>query len=218
MKNSQAEPNATDAEDAMGAPRRRLLKAAVAGLLVGVSSPLLSGTAFAQTADKRAGRVLIAFYSRTGTTRELANQIQQRIGGDLFELKTTHTYPKEYRATTNQAKREQQENFRPQLTAEVQNMVAYDTVFIGFPNWWGTLPMAFFSFLERYDLAGKKIVPFCTHEGSHFGSSLSDIRTLCPKATILEGIAPRGGGVEQVQSGSVREEVAQWLKKIGMQA
>lgn len=218
MKNNQPELNATDAEDATGAPRRRLLKAAMAGLLTGVSAPLLSGRAFAQTADKRVGRVLIAFYSRTGTTRELANQIRQHVGGELFELKTTHTYPREYRATTHQAKREQQENFRPKLMAEVQNMAAYDTVFIGFPNWWGTLPMAFFSFLERYDLAGKKVVPFCSHEGSHFGSSLSDIRTLCPKATILEGIAPRGGGVEQVQSGSVREEVAQWLKKIGMQA
>lgn len=200
------------------AARRKLLKAAAGGLVAGLATPILSATASTQNTSKPGGRILIAYYSRTGTTREMATQIQQRVGGDLFELRTAHTYPKEYRATTNQAKREQQEGFRPQLTAEVQNMAGYDTVFIGYPNWWGTLPMAFFSFLEHYDLAGKKIVPFSTHEGSHFGSSLSDIRTLCPKSTLLEGIALRGGGIEKLQSSSTRTEVAAWLQKIGMVA
>ncbi|GAB4058558.1 flavodoxin [Uliginosibacterium sediminicola] len=200
------------------AARRQLLKTAAGGLVAGLATPILSATASAQTTGKTAGKILIAYYSRTGTTREMATQIQQKLGGDLFELRTAHTYPKEYRATTNQAKREQQERFRPQLTTEVQNMAGYDTVFIGYPNWWGTLPMAFFSFLERYDLAGKKIIPFSTHEGSHFGSSLSDIRTLCPKSTLLEGIALRGGGIDKLQSSAARAEVAAWLQKIGMVA
>lgn len=204
-------PKTTKIKNTSMASRRRLLIAAAAS----VAAPLLSAAASAQVAEKPTSKVLIAYYSRTGTTRELANQIQQRIGGDLFELRTAHSYPREYRATTHQAKREQQENFRPRLTAEVQNMEVYDTVYIGFPNWWGTLPMVFFSFLERYDLAGKKIVPFCTHEGSHFGGSLGDVGALCPKSTLLEGIALRGGGVEKVQSNSARAEVVQWLKKIG---
>ena len=78
--------------------------------------------------------------------------------------------------------------------------------------------MAFFTFLERYRFAGKTVIPFCTHEGSGLGSSVSDIKTLCPNATILEGIALRGGGVENVQSNSARRDVAEWLNKIGVAA
>jgi flavodoxin len=198
--------------------RRKLLQAATAALVSGVTgivAPLLSSHSSALAAEKRSGKALIAYYSRTGTTREVANQIQRSVGGDLFELKTAHTYPKEYRATTNQAKREQQENFRPQLAAEVSNADSYDLVFIGYPNWWGTLPMAFFSFLERYSFAGKTLIPFCTHEGSGLGRGVSDIKSLCPKATILEGLALRGGGVENVHSDAARRDVVEWLRKIG---
>jgi len=194
--------------------RRKLLQVAGAGLAAGVTAPLLSSRALAAAQHK----VLIAYYSRTGTTREVASQIAQSVGGDLFELKTAHSYPEEYRATTHQAKKERETNFRPQLTAEVHHADSYDVVFIGYPNWWGTLPMAFFSFLERYRFAGKTIVPFCTHEGSGLGRGVSDIRSLCPNATILEGIALRGGGIEKVSSDSAHRELAQWLDKIGMTA
>lgn len=210
-------PHQKDVTSAAEPSRRDFLRTA-AGLAAGVSVTMLAGQPSAHAADRKPGKVLIAYYSRTGTTREVANQIQQRAGGDLFELKTVHSYPKEYRPTTHQAKREQQENFRPQLTAEVQNINAYDTVFIGFPNWWGSMPMAFFTFLERYSLAGKTVIPFCTHEGSSLGGSVGDIRTLCPKSTILQGLALRGGGVSNVQTESARRDVAEWLKKIGVTA
>lgn len=194
--------------------RRKLLQVAGAGLVAGIAAPLVSSRAVAAEQHK----VLIAYYSRTGSTREVAKQIQQSVGGDLFELRTTHSYPKEYRATTHQAKKEQEADFRPQLTAEVNNADSYDFVFVGYPNWWGTLPMAFFSFLERYRFAGKTIIPFCTHEGSGLGRSVGDIKSLCPGATTLEGLALRGGGVGNVQSDAARREVAGWLKKIGMTA
>jgi len=202
----------------MGSSKRKFLKVATAGLIAGVAAPILSRQSSALAAEKKASKVLIAYYSRTGTTREVADQIQQTVGGDLFELKTVHTYPKEYRATTNQAKREQEANFRPQLTADVPNIESYDRVFIGYPNWWGTLPMAFFTFLENHRFAGKTIIPFCTHEGSGLGRGVSDIKSLCPNATILEGLALRGGGIDRVQSESARREVVEWLKKIGMTA
>jgi len=194
--------------------RRKLLQRAAVGLVSGVVAPLLSSRAFA--AAKKNGKVLIAYYSRTGTTHEIADQIQKNVGGDLFELKTAHTYPKAYRATTNQAKREQDSNFRPPLTADVPNIDTYDVVFIGYPNWWGTLPMAFFTFLERHRFGGKTLIPFCTHEGSGLGRGVSDIRSMCPNATILEGLALRGGGINKVQSESARRDVAQWLRKTGM--
>lgn len=194
--------------------RRRLMKLA-AGIVTGGASSMLVAPAVASAQQAGGRNILIAFYSRTGTTREVANQIRTLVGGELFELRTAHSYPAEYRATTNQAKRELNEGFRPVLATSVANIEAYDTVFIGFPNWWGTLPMAFFTFLEKYKLAGKTVVPFCTHEGSRFGSSLGDIRERCGNARILEGLALRGGGVDRVARDSVREEVARWVHGLG---
>lgn len=202
----------------MSTPRRRFLQAATGGLIAGVAAPLLSRRSSTVAAERRAGKVLIAYYSRTGTTREVATQIRQKVGGDLFELKTVHSYPREYRATTHQAKREQEANFRPQLSAELANADAYDLVFIGYPNWWGTLPMAFFTFLERYRFAGKTLIPFCTHEGSGLGRGVGDIKSMCPDATILEGLALRGGGVDNVRGDAVRREVEAWLTAIGVNA
>lgn len=208
----------TDEADGTIRSRRQLLKATAAGLIAGVAAPLLPGQSPAYAADKTSAKILIAYYSRTGNTRELANQIHQRVGGDLFEVRTVHSYPKEYRATTDQAKREQEANFRPQLTADVQNMGSYDVVFIGYPNWWGTLPMAFFTFFEKYNFAGKTLVPFSTHEGSHLGRSVADMKALCPNSRILDGIALRGGTNSTVKADSARREVAEWLRKLGMTA
>ncbi len=202
----------------MGYSKRNFLKVATAGLIAGAAAPMLARHSSAIAAERKSGKVLIAYYSRTGTTREVATQIQKRVGGDLFELRTTHSYPSEYRATTRQAKREQETDFRPQLTAEVANADTYDVVFIGYPNWWGTLPMAFFTFLEHYRFAGKTLIPFCTHEGSGLGRGVADIKSLCPKSTVLEGLALRGGGTDNVQSDAARREVAEWLTRIGISA
>lgn len=195
--------------------RRKILMAATGGVIGAVASTL-AGTREAMAATPSDRKVLIVYFSRTGNTRDLANQIQQRVGGDLFELRTVHSYPKEYRATTDQTKREQEANFRPQLAAEPQNLGAYDTVFVGYPNWWGTLPMAFFSFFEKYNFTGKTLIPFSTHEGSHLGGSVADMRRLCPNARILEGIALRGGVNSTVKSDASRREVAEWLTRLGM--
>ncbi len=163
--------------------------------------------------------MLVACFSRTGNTRTVAEQVQLLTGADLFALKTTHSYPAEYRATTDQAKREQQEGFRPQLTEQVDNMADYDVVFVGYPNWWGTMPMAFFSFLEAYDFAGKTIVPFCTHEGSRLGRSVRDIEAICPQSTILEGLSLRGAsdGSIRTASASAQEAVRDWVAGVGIQ-
>lgn len=212
----EQDPSLTVDAESQTSSRRDFLKTAAMGLAAGVSSTLLGKPAGAAVTGRKPGKVLIAYYSRTGTTREVASQIQRATGGDLFELKTTHSYPQEYRATTNQARRELDSGFRPKLTAEVQNMAGYDTIFVGYPNWWGTMPMAFFTFLEQHRLEGKTVIPFCTHEGSGLGSSVSDLRQLCPKATLLEGLALRGGGISSVQSNSARRDLADWLKKHGM--
>ncbi len=206
--------NSVDPVSSVDGTRRTLLKMAAGLMVMGAAGFMLPSLARAEPSGGR--RILITYFSRTGTTREVAQQIQRHIGGDLFEIKTVTPYPAAYRATTNQAKQEQQENARPALTAQVANMAAYDTLLLGFPNWWGTLPMAFFTFLDQYGLAGKSIIPFCTHEGSGFGRSLEDLGRYCGQAKLLEGLALRGGGVDNVASDDVRAEVRAWLDGLAL--
>jgi flavodoxin len=168
------------------------------------------GISTASAAPSQAGgKILVAYFSWNGNTRVIANQIHQSVGGDIFEIKTVNPYPKEYRPTTEVAKQEQEANARPALSTQVNGMDSYDVVFVGYPNWWGTLPMALFTFLEQYDFSGKAIIPFCTHEGSALGRSVIDIKKLCPQSTVLEGLAIRGGSVN---SGSAQDTVNAWLR------
>ncbi|WP_229395352.1 flavodoxin [Methanosarcina sp. DH1] len=161
--------------------------------------------------DSASKKILVAYFSHTGNTRVIANQIHEKVGGDIFEIVTVNPYPTDYDAVVDQAKQEQEDNYRPQLKTKVENMDSYDVVFIGYPNWWGTMPMSVFTFLEEYDFSGKTIIPFCTHEGSGLGRSVEDITELCPQSTILDGLAIRGSSVETAQ-----DDVSEWLRKIGM--
>lgn len=154
-------------------------------------------------------KILVAYFSHTGNTREIANQIRNRAGGDIFEIKTVVPYTNEYDALTKQARRELDSDFRPELQSRVENIDSYDVIFIGYPNWWGTYPMAVKTFLSEYDFSEKTIIPFCTHEGSMLGRSVSDLKGMCPKSTILEGLEVRGSSVKTAQ-----DKVASWLKKL----
>ena len=165
---------------------------------------------------------LIAYYSRKGNnyvggsivnlnignTEVIAKKIKNFIGGDLFEINTIKPYPLDYTATTVVAKDELRKNARPELTETVKNMDDYDVLYLGYPNWWGTFPMAVCTFLESYDFSGKTIIPFCTHEGSGIGRSESDIKRLCPNANVLSGIAIRGSSVK-----SADNIILSWLNK-----
>src|SRR5512145_3060339 len=135
--------------------------------------------------SNRNKNALIAYFSRkgqnyrdgnivnlpNGNTEIIAKLIHELIGGDLFEIKTTKQYPIDYTETTEIAKTELRTNARPELIGKVSNIDEYDEVYLGYPNWWNTCPMAVFTFLESYDFSGKTIIPFCTHEGSGLGSS-----------------------------------------------
>jgi flavodoxin len=156
-------------------------------------------------------KILVAYFSWGGNTREIAGQIHQKTGGGLFEIKTVSPYPKEYRPTVEAAKKEQEAGARPKLAEQVGGMDSYDVIFLGYPNWWGTLPMPVFTFLESYNFSGKTIIPFCTHEGSALGRSVSDIKKLCPQATVRDGLAIRGGKVKRAQ-----DDVTAWLRKNGI--
>lgn len=147
----------------------------------------------AQTTPAQGKKILIAYYSlRNGNTRLVAEEIQKNVGGDIFRIETTHGYPSEYRAVTEQARRELDTGFRPPLKANMKNFSQYDIVFIGSPNWWGTIAPTVMTFLESNDFKGKTIVPFITHEGSRLGRSAADIAKLAPGATLLNGLPVRG--------------------------
>ena len=110
-------------------------------------------------------KVLIAYFSWSGNTKEIANQIQEITGGDLFEIKTVTPYSSNYNQCVETAKQEKEKNTRPAIQGKVANMSDYDVVFIGYPNWWGTMPMAVLTFMESYDFSDKTLLPFCTHGG-----------------------------------------------------
>ncbi len=170
-------------------------------------------------------KCLIAYFSRkgqnytggkivdlkVGNTEVVANMIQGKTGGDMFHIETVAAYPKDYTETTEVAKNELRSKARPKLTARVENMDAYDVIFLGYPNWWGTPPMAVFTFLESYDLSGKTIVPFCTHEGSGMGHSEKDIAKACPKAVVLEGLAVHGTSASSAES-----KVTIWIEQLSI--
>lgn len=124
-------------------------------------------------------KILIAYYSYSGNTKEVAEAIHEKVGGDLFEIKAEGTYPEEYRPMTAQAKKEIQEGFRPKLTTKVEDMSQYDIVFLGSPNWWSTITPQVSSFLEAYDLSGKTVVPFITHGGGGVQNTVTDMTAQC---------------------------------------
>ncbi|MCL1895700.1 MAG: flavodoxin [Clostridiales bacterium] len=161
--------------------------------------------------EDNAGKTLIVYFSHTGNTERVAKQIHEAVGGDMFQIMTDNVYPEDYDACVEQAKQEKKDGFRPVLKGGVENMDQYDVVFIGYPIWISTMPMALFTFLETYDMSGKTVIPFCTYGGSRFGDSIKDIKKLCPDSDILDGLAIKRDGGD-----SLAADVEKWLRKIGL--
>ena len=145
--------------------------------------------------ESEAGNVLVAYFSRSGNTQALAEYIAESLSGDIdvFRIITVEAYPEDYTATTDRA------------------MADYDVVFLGYPIWWGTVPMAVLTFLEEYDFSGKRVIPFNTHGGSGKGRSIDDIKAEIPEAEVDEGFAVRG--TEAVNS---KSSVSEWVKGLNL--
>lgn len=167
-------------------------------------------------------KALIAFFSRAGenyvngriedlqigNTEIVAQMIREYTGADLYKIEPYVEYSKSYSDCIDEAKEDQRRDARPVLKSEKPELGEYDVIFLGYPNYWGTMPMLVFSFLEKCKLADKRIIPFCTHEGSGIGRSISDIRRLCPKATLGRELVIRGAFVRQSE-----EQIAAWLRE-----
>lgn len=147
-----------------------------------------------------------------GNLAIMADYIQELTGGDTFSIRTSKIYPSEYRATTDVAKDEENDDVRPELSNHVENMEEYKVIYLGYPNWWGGLPMPIYTFLEEYNFAGKTIIPFASHEGSGLGSGPSEIESLCPDAIVLNGLAVRGSLVTDSKA-----DIESWINDLDLE-
>ena len=177
------------------------------------------------TVEKKSdNKILIAYFSRAGDNYEVgviekgntaivAEMIAESTGGDLFEIKPVKDYPADYTECTEVAKAELQNNARPEIANRIENLDQYDTIFLGYPNWWGNLPMIICTFLESYDFNNKTIIPFCTASADSLTGKEIDIPTYAKGAAIQAGIGIRGKRCQEDPE-SVRAEVEQWLKDL----
>ena len=169
------------------------------------------------TSGTLGGKTLVVYYSATGNTEQAANYIAQVTGGDLFALEPVEPYTTEDLNYSNEDSRVSYEHENPdarqvELTAStVENWEEYDTIFLGYPNWWGDMPQALYTFLEEYDFSGKTIIPFTTHGGSGFSRTISTIAELQPGANVVEqGLSISRNSVTDAQS-----DVENWVAGLG---
>ena len=170
-------------------------------------------------------KTLIAFFSRAdenyfggamryiqvGNTEIVCNLMKDMIEADLFKIEMKHPYSPVYMTCIDEAKRDLREKARPELTHYLDSIDDYDTVILAYPNYWGTIPMAVASFLERYDFTGKTILPLCTNEGSGMGGSEKTIRQCAPGADVKKGLPITGSYAARAEP-----ELKRWLKANGL--
>ena len=143
-----------------------------------------------------------------GNTEVIAEYIKDIVGADLFKVESKVDYPEDYMKCIDVAKKEQQDDARPELKKSLGDISAYDTIYIGFPNWWGTFPMPMFTQLEQLDFTDKTVKPFVTHEGSGFGSAQRDLKKLCAGANIKKGLSIPGANVY-----NAKNTVESWINE-----
>ncbi len=165
-------------------------------------------------------KILVAFFSRAGenynvgyikkgNTHIIAEMIAAETGGTLFHIEPATPYPAGYDECIEVAKKELNANARPEIKEDV-SVEDYDVIFLGYPNWWGDVPMAVYTFIEKHDWHGKIVVPFCTHEGSGLGATESRLKKACAGATFMKGLAVQGITAQNSRS-QAGQDVAGWL-------
>ena len=150
-----------------------------------------------------------------GNTAKLAKVIAEQTGAELFEIVPVADYPQSYDECLEVATAEQREGARPEYVGDVENWEQYDTVFIGYPIWWGEIPNIVYTFMEGHDFAGKTVIPFNTHEGSGQAGTQRDIESRLPGVTVLQGLAVRGSRAQN-DAEVTTQDVLNWLKGLGL--
>lgn len=154
-------------------------------------------------------KALVVFFSHTGNTKKVAMAIQQMVGGDLAEIVPKTAYPATYEVVLPIARREFELGILPEILPLGVDLDAYEVIFLGYPIWWVTMPMAVHRFLVDYDLGGRVVIPFCTHEGSGLKDTVEDIVYYCPEVTIRDGFALQGAKVFDAE-----RQIEAWLARV----
>ena len=167
--------------------------------------------------ETREGSASAAYagYIEKGNTAVMAALIAELTGGDLFEIATVTPYPEDYASMLRVAQEEIDTDARPELAAKVENMADYGVVFIGYPIWHARMPQAIYSFIESYDLAGKTVIPFNTHEGSGQSGTQRVIESALPDSTVLRGLAVQGKTAQENEP-RTRELLTAWLTDLNL--
>lgn len=153
---------------------------------------------------------LVVYFSWSGNTEGVANEIAAQTGADVFKIVPQTAYSNDYDTVVDLARQEQRDNVRPEIAEAIENLDDYEVIYVGFPNWWGDMPMILYTFFDNYDFSGKTIAPFCTSGGSGLSDTVSEIQSLEPEATVTDGLHIRDNNVEDAS-----ESVTDWLKSIG---
>ena len=187
-----------------------------------IKSLIVAGLVALFATSSLSAKSLVIYFSRAdenygvgniteGNTAILAKMIAQKTGSDIFEIVPEKAYPKSYNDCINVAKEEQRKKSRPAYKGDIDTS-AYDTIYIGYPIWWGDLPMVVYTFLEAHDLSGKTIVPFCTHEGSGLSGTDNNIKKLYKKVTMKKALVMTGRTAQNNRK-EAEKQVDEWLKK-----
>ena len=166
---------------------------------------------------------LIAYYSRAGenyfggayrriavgNTEKAANMLAELTGGELYRIEQEQPYSEDYKTCIAEAKADLQKKARPEVLNLPDDLDAYDEIYLGYPNYWGTMPMAVYTFLEHYDFTGKTIHPFCTHEGSGLSHTVQDIQKAAPQARVTKGLAIYGSSVD-----GAKAALENWIQEV----
>ena len=177
---------------------------------IGVGLAATSAAINANAQSDSSAKILIAYFSWSGNTRDIAQKIYSKLGkskADMIELEPVKSYSEDYSTVLKQAQHDQHIQARPELKNKIKNIAQYNTIILGYPNWWASIPMPIASFLESYDLSGKTIMPFCSHGGGRFGQSLTAIAKLAQHSAITQGLSIHYGG-----GSSLMRDIENWLK------
>ena len=158
-----------------------------------------------QDPDDEYSKVLVVYFSHTGTTRGVSEYLHEVVGGDLIEIEPVNPYPEGYSDALDPAKQEQRENARPEIANVIEHFDSYETIYLGYPIWWGTTPMIINTLLETYDFSGKTVVPYATSGGTGISQSIKDIRSEIPDADVMDGLLVKSN-----------DDIIPWLKELGL--
>lgn len=169
------------------------------------------GSNSSSTPAETGANALVVYFSWSGNTENVAKAIQSQTDSDIFEIVPATPYSDDYNTVLDVAREEQRSNARPAISGSIENIEQYDVIYVGFPNWWGDMPMILYTFFDTYDLSGKTVALFCTSGGSGLSGTVNEVKSLEPNATVTQGLHIGSGSSSNPDNG-----VSEWLNALGL--